>query len=372
MKTAVIYAGSMAANHRAARRLHPSYQSLERRNASVASLAEAAVARWGRSSASPFLVGADRTMIRLGAGAAGYVRQGRWAVFATDVAAPAGAGAGADALDELLDVLARDRLRPVFACVTDAEPYRDRGMHAIAIADDAVIDLGSFTLSGARRAGVRHSVNAARRAGIVVAPFCADFADGAVAVSAAWLATKRGGEMGFTLGRFDPDLLGRADCRVAVDAEGRVVGLVSWHRYDAGRARVLDLMRRAPDAPNATMDALIAESLLGFSVAESDRLPAHLDVELVRREEARSGVARLRAEDQGPRGREDLPHHLAAPLQGQVRAGLGAALAGRSLPSPASGRTVGGDPQLLPRRAGRRAASQLSERRRSIGRIASD
>jgi len=269
VKTAVIYAGSMAANHRAARRLHPSYQSLERRNASVASLAEAAVARWGRSSASPFLVGADRTMIRLGAGAAGYVRQGRWAVFATDVAAPT--GAGADALDELLDVLARDRLRPVFACVTDAEPYRDRDMHAIAIADDAVIDLGSFTLSGARRAGVRHSVNAARRAGIVVAPFCADFADGAAAVSAAWLATKRGGEMGFTLGRFDPDLLGRADCRVAVDAEGRVVGLVSWHRYDAGRARVLDLMRRAPDAPNATMDALIAESLIDFAAAGVER-----------------------------------------------------------------------------------------------------
>ena len=49
------------------------------------------------------------------------------------------------------------------------------------------------------------------------------------------------------------------------------MGLVSWHRYDAGRARVLDLMRRAPDAPNATMDALIAESLLGFSAAGVER-----------------------------------------------------------------------------------------------------
>src|SRR5205085_6702177 len=92
-------------------------------------------------------------------------------------------------------------------------------------------------------------------------------------------ATKRGGEMGFTLGRFDPDLLGRADCRVAVDAEGRVVGLVSWHRYDAGRARVLDLMRRAPDAPNATMDALIAESLIDFAAAgvERDRKSTRLN-----------------------------------------------------------------------------------------------
>ncbi|HWC39899.1 MAG TPA: DUF2156 domain-containing protein [Acidimicrobiales bacterium] len=269
MKTAVIYAGSVAASHRAARRLHPSYQSLERPPAPVASLAEAAVARWGRSSASPFLGGADRTMIRLRAGATGYVRQGRWAVLATDVAAPI--EAAADALDELLDVLAGQRLRPVFACVTDAEPYRSRGMHAIAIADDAVVDLGSFSLSGSRRAKVRHSVSAARRAGIVVAPFSAELAEGAAAVSAAWLATKRGGEMGFTLGRFDPEELGRADCRVALDADGRVMGLVSWHRYDAGRGRVLDLMRRAPEAHHATMDALIAESLLGFAAAGVER-----------------------------------------------------------------------------------------------------
>jgi phosphatidylglycerol lysyltransferase len=269
VKTAVIYAGSVAASHRAAKRLHPSYQSVERRNASVASLAEAAVARWGRSSASPFLVGADRTMVRLGAGAAGYVRQGRWAVLATDVAAPA--GAADDALDELLEVLARERLQPVFACVTDPEPYRTRGMHAITVAEDAQVHLESFSLSGARRAKVRHSVSAARRAGVVVAPFSADLADGAAEVSDAWLATKRGGELGFTLGRFDPEELGRADCRVAVDAGGRVVGLVSWHRYDAGRARVLDLMRRSPDAHHSVMDALIAESLLGFAAAGVDR-----------------------------------------------------------------------------------------------------
>jgi phosphatidylglycerol lysyltransferase len=144
-------------------------------------------------------------------------------------------------------------------------------MHGVPIADDAMIELGSFSLAGSRRAKVRHSLSAARRAGITVVPFTDDLADGAAAVSAAWLATKRGGEMGFTLGRFDAEELRQVDCRVAVDAEGRVVGFVSWHRYDAGRGRVLDLMRRAPDARNATMDALIAESLLGFAAAGVER-----------------------------------------------------------------------------------------------------
>ncbi|HEX4539386.1 MAG TPA: DUF2156 domain-containing protein, partial [Acidimicrobiales bacterium] len=269
MKTAVMYAGSVAATYRVQRRVaRPAPHPVDSPG-TIASLAEAAVAHWGRSSASPFLVGADRRVIRVGAGAAGWVRQGRWAVLATDVAAPVDAAEAA--LDELLEVLAGERLRPVFACVADPEPYRRRGMHAVPIADDAVVDLGSFSLAGPRRAKVRHSLNAARRAGIAVVPFTNDLADGTAAVSAAWLATKRGGEMGFTLGRFDAEELDRVDCRVAVDAGGRVVGFVSWHRYDDGRARVLDLMRRAPDAPYATIDALIAESLIGFGDAGVER-----------------------------------------------------------------------------------------------------
>jgi phosphatidylglycerol lysyltransferase len=237
--------------------------------ATIASLAEADVVRWGRTSASPFLVGSDLRVIRLGAAVAGYERQGRWAVLATEPAAPV--EAASTALDELLKVLASEGLRPVFASVADPDPYRDRGMHAVPIAEDAVIDLGSFSVAGARRAKVRHGLSAARRAGIAIVPFSAELAEGAAAVSAAWLATKRCGEMGFTLGRFDPEELGRADCRVAVDARGRVVGFVSWLLYDGGRARVLDLMRRAPDAPNSIMDALIGESLLGFSAAGLER-----------------------------------------------------------------------------------------------------
>ncbi len=269
MKSAVMYAGSVAATHRVQRRVaHRAVRPVEGPG-TIASLADAAVAHWGRSSASPFLVGSDRTVIRIGAGAAGWLRQGRWAVLATDVAAPAEAAEAT--LDELLEVLAGERLRPVFACVADPEPYRRRGMHAVPVAEDAMVDLGSFSLVGSHRAKVRHSLNAARRAGLVVVPFTEELAEGAASVSAAWLATKRGGEMGFTLGRFDAEELRRLDCRVAVNTEGRVMGFVTWLRYDGGRARVLDLMRRAPDAPYATMDALIAESLLGFASAGLER-----------------------------------------------------------------------------------------------------
>jgi len=219
--------------------------------------------RWGRSSVSPFTLGPDRTPIALASGGlAGIVRHRRWAVMATDPIAPPGLEDAT--LDETLEQVAAQRLRPVFACVADTSRYLDRGMWSTPIADDALIDLMAFTLSGSRMANLRHSVASARRAGLTVRRWSRADADAASAVSARWLATKRGGEMGFTLGRFDPSSIDHLDGRVAVDERGCVVAMTTWLRFDGGKGRVLDLMRRVPDAPSSAMDLLIAESLESF------------------------------------------------------------------------------------------------------------
>ena len=224
----------------------------------------AATRAWGRSSVSPFNIGEGRELVgQPGLCGTGFVRHGHWAVMATDPAtAP---GCEEEGLELTLDLLATRRLRPTFAAVTDPAPYRQRGMWTATIADDPIIDLAGFDLAGKRRANIRHSVTSARRAGLRVAPWSDELRDQAVGVSDAWLATKRGGEMGFTLGRFDPDGMRHSDCRVAIDANERVVGFVTWHHYDAGRGRVLDLMRRLPNAPNPTIDLLIADGLLEFA-----------------------------------------------------------------------------------------------------------
>jgi phosphatidylglycerol lysyltransferase len=224
------------------------------------------VATWGRSSVSPFNIGHGREFLGdPGFYGTGFVRRGRWAVMATDIAAAP--GHEETGLDLTLDLLAHERLRPTFAAVTDPTPYRDRGMWTAPIAADPIIDLTGFDLAGSRRANIRHSVTSARRCGLRVLPWSHELRDQAAAVSDAWLATKRGGEMGFTLGRFDPDGLQPSDCRVAVDESGRVVGFVTWHHYHDSRGRVLDLMRRLPDAPNPTIDLLIADGLLEFAAA---------------------------------------------------------------------------------------------------------
>lgn len=225
---------------------------------------------WGRNSVSPFTLGDGRSTIELDCGGAtGIMRFGRLAVMATEPLAPP--GEEDTALDELLEVLKGRGLRPVFAAVVDEDRFRRRGLHTRPIAEDAIIDLDGFSFAGKRRASIRHSVASAHRGGLRVVPWSPRHAEGAEAVSAQWLSTKRGGEMGFTLGRFDPAAMDSLDCRLAVDDDDRVVGLVTWHRYDAGRSTVLDLMRRLPDAPNPTMDLLVAESLLEFSRAGVER-----------------------------------------------------------------------------------------------------
>jgi len=225
---------------------------------------EQRVAEWGRNSVSPFTLGPGRCVVDLpNDGVAGVVVKGRTAVMATDpVARP---GHEEQSLTALLDILKGRGLRPVFAAVTDPAPYLQRGFFSRPVAEDAMIDLTNFSLSGKRRSGIRHSVTSAGKAGLQVVPWSEELADGARLVSTAWLDTKRGGEMGFTLGRFDPERLSTLDCRLALDETGRVIGLGTWHPFDDGRGRVLDLMRRLPDAPNPTIDLLIAESLLDFA-----------------------------------------------------------------------------------------------------------
>ena len=224
------------------------------------------VSRWGRSSVSPFHGEPGRTIVDLGGhGVAGYAPIRRWAVLPTDVISrPENER---EALDALIGHLQAVRRRPVFTAVTSPEPYRRLGYYTLRIADDPGVDLAEFSLDGPRMSSLRHSINSARRSGLRVVPWSNALEPEVTRVSEDWLRTKRGGEMGFTLGRFDLVDPESVDCRAAVDSRGNVVGFTTWRRYQNGRGRVLDIMRRSRGAPNPTMDLLIGESLLEFAAA---------------------------------------------------------------------------------------------------------
>lgn len=222
----------------------------------------------GLTGVAPFVANAGVLPVSLltGVGVAAYARVRRWAVTPGDVLAPA--RRRDEALDEYLAVLAERRLRPAFLAVGDPDPYVSRGMHTIEIADEATIELASFTLSGSRRASLRHSTSSARRLGLTVMPYAECHTDQIAEISQEWLRTKRGGEFGFTLSRHE-DVMQQLDDRtidlwVTVDKDGVVQAWCTWRPYLAGSARVLDVMRRRVDAPNPAMDALLVTVLENY------------------------------------------------------------------------------------------------------------
>ena len=222
-------------------------------------------ASFGRTGVAPFVANPDAEVISLldGLGGAGYVPVRSWAVTAGDVIAPvAQAEAG---LDEYLAKLRQRRLRPAFVAVSDPEPFRRRGYDVSELADEAVVDLAAFSLAGSARANLRHSVTSARRAGLTIAAYEPCFAEQIAEVSREWLRTKRGGELGFTLSRLE-DVAGQlgdgaTDAWVLLDAGGAVQAWCTWRHYLGRRARVIDVMRRRLDAPNPSMDLLLAGTI---------------------------------------------------------------------------------------------------------------
>ncbi|WP_084211596.1 bifunctional lysylphosphatidylglycerol synthetase/lysine--tRNA ligase LysX [Pseudonocardia acaciae] len=164
-----------------------------------------------------------------------------------------------------LDEAARYGWQPAVLGASErgARAYRDAGLGAWEIGDEAIIDVRGFSLDGRARRGTRQAVRRVRRAGYrCVIRRHGDVGDPEMREVAQAARRWRGAkvERGFSmaLGRLgDP-----ADARCVLvqcrDGDGRVRGLLSlvpWGRHGLS----LDLMRRDPDAPNGLTEFLVTE-----------------------------------------------------------------------------------------------------------------
>jgi phosphatidylglycerol lysyltransferase len=152
--------------------------------------------------------------------------------------------------------------------------YESFGWRAFHIGEDPVLWTARFTLVGSAVGSVRRAVRHAEGAGLRVThllPGERPPADSALppqlweqlrAVSGEWLRTRKGGEKGFCMGRFEPQRLRQVWVAIAWDpATHRVEGFTTWVPIPARQGWALDLMRRREDAPNGTMDLLVVRSL---------------------------------------------------------------------------------------------------------------
>ena len=158
------------------------------------------------------------------------------------------------------------------ACIYDAAEervpvYEAAGLRTLKIAEEALIDLGAFTLSGNKRANLRAMVNKAAKTGMRVVAYGAvrtpDIDEQLERISEEWLREKHLGELGFSLGRFSLEGLAGIPVFLAM-IDSTVEAFCSWLPYRGGTAVVLDLMRRRSGAGAGTMDFLLAHSLLAL------------------------------------------------------------------------------------------------------------
>jgi phosphatidylglycerol lysyltransferase len=201
----------------------------------------------------------------------GYRVQHRVAVVAGDPVGPP--DRALEAINAFGDFCRRNDWIPVFYEASERllPAYRAAGLRFFKVGEEAIIPLERFTLQGSKIANVRHSVTKVEREApdLHAVEYRRDPPDPEVDeqledISAEWLASKPGGELGFNLGVFSVEDLADKRVVLAVRQTGRVEAFLTWLPYRAGHALVLDAMRRRSDAPTAVTEFLIARSALIF------------------------------------------------------------------------------------------------------------
>lgn len=226
----------------------------------------------GADTLAPFALRTDRSYAVSPDGRAAVAYR---VLFGVAVAGgdPVGAPASAPAaVAEFMACCARSGWRVAVLGASDParELWRRHGLRAVGIGDEAVLDPGTFDLTGRRMRNVRQAVARTHNAGVTTRlwrqadlpePVRAELA----AVVAGWPGHERGFSMnldGLTSGAAGtgPD---RADCVLAIarDEAGRVAGFQRYARCAGGSVLTLDAMPRLPGAPNGVNERLIVDTL---------------------------------------------------------------------------------------------------------------
>ena len=170
------------------------------------------------------------------------------------------------------------------ASSTGAQAFREAGLNALQLGDEAILYTDKFRLSGPDMRAVRQAVTRARRSGLTVRmrrhrELSAQEMAAVIERADAWRDTETERGFSMALGRLgdpaDGDCLlvealeaAEADQAALEAAEAdrqpghsdAVVGMLSFVPWGA-TGLSLDLMRRAPDSPNGTVELMVSDLL---------------------------------------------------------------------------------------------------------------
>ncbi|QES90847.1 phosphatidylglycerol lysyltransferase domain-containing protein [Rhizosphaericola mali] len=134
----------------------------------------------------------------------------------------------------------------------------------LLIGQEAILDLGTFSLTGKSMKSIRNAINNAQRNGLTVTTNLPPIKDGLlqqlVQVSDQWLDENNRKEIGFSQGSFDWDILKNQTILTVENKEGMVLAFVNILPTFGQNIATYDLIRYIPNAPNGTIDFLLVET----------------------------------------------------------------------------------------------------------------
>ncbi|WP_163803816.1 bifunctional lysylphosphatidylglycerol synthetase/lysine--tRNA ligase LysX [Mycolicibacterium anyangense] len=154
------------------------------------------------------------------------------------------------------------------ASSTGAQAFREAGLNALQLGDEAILYPDKFHLSGSDMRAVRQAVTRARRAGLTVRmrrhrDFSAEEMAAVIKRADTWRDTETERGFSMALGRLGDAADG--DCLLVEAVEGdpgnssgevvAMLSLVPW----GNNGLSLDLMRRSPQSPNGTIELMVSE-----------------------------------------------------------------------------------------------------------------
>ena len=147
-----------------------------------------------------------------------------------------------------------------------AQAFREAGLNALELGDEAILRTSDFKLSGPDMRGVRQAVTRARRAGLTVRirrhrDMSADEMADTISRADAWRDTQTERGFSMALGRHGDPADGDCWLVEAKDRDGQVVAMLSLVPWGTTGAS-LDLMRRSPQSPNGTIELMVSELAL--------------------------------------------------------------------------------------------------------------
>lgn len=139
-------------------------------------------------------------------------------------------------------------------------PYEKLGKKLIPVGEVAVVNLGTWSLGGSSKRGIRNEVNKLTKTGfsfkVSLPPQKDSFLQQLKAVSEDWLKSLRRTELVFSQGMFSEKELKDQTIVCVENPEGKVAGFVNLIPDHVPGEANFDLMRKTSDAPNGTMDFL--------------------------------------------------------------------------------------------------------------------